>query len=796
MFAIILLHALLALVAGLSGRRLGRRVLLVGALAPAAALAVTAAQTAAILGGSTWEEQVPWVAELGLTLTLRLDGFSLLFWWLIAGIGVLVFVYASRYFTDRPDLGVFTAMLVSFAGAMLLVVASDNLLALYVGWELTSLTSYLLIGFKHEDPVARAAARQALLVTTLGGLALLGGVVLVAQAAGTYSLFAVLADLPTTTGAQVGLALILLGAFSKSAQVPFHFWLPGAMAAPTPVSAYLHSATMVKAGVYLVARFSPAAAEAVAWWVPVVVGVGAATMLLGGWRALRAVDLKSLLAFGTASQLGFMILLLGTGAPDLVHAGVAVILAHALFKATLFLAVGVVDHAAGTRELHRLHGVGRSMPITVAAAAITAASMAGLFPLLGFVAKEAALEGALHEMLAGGAVTAVIVIGSALTAAYALRLLWGAFARKAQGELADEYSSADDVARPELSFELPATILAGLTVIFGLWVGPADALVLSASTALDEATQGLHLKLWHGFGPALWLSLLALVAGYAIYRARGVVEAIGAWTGRVPEATDGYGRSLRALDRTADRVTAIVQPGSLPWYAAVVLMTAVVLPGSALVRGFSIPDGLAFAESPLQALTTAVVIVAAVATIFIRRRLGAVLLLGAVGFGVAVLFIIQGAPDLALTQLLIETLALALFVVVLRRLPEYFDSVPWRFGQGVRIVVASAVGLFVGVSVLWAATGGRLGTAKEEFLARALPEGGGKNVVNVILTDFRAFDTLGEITVLLVAALGIAALVRPSKDPEPADGGTPPADGIDDELEPDPEPVPAQGEQP
>jgi NADH:ubiquinone oxidoreductase subunit 5 (subunit L)/multisubunit Na+/H+ antiporter MnhA subunit len=369
---ILSLHAVLALAAGLAGRRLGRGVLWLTAIGPAAALAYAVALT--VGDGDVVTASGTWAPGLGLDLDLRLDGFGLLFWWLIAGIGLLVMLYGLRYFDERDDLGRFASMLVLFAGAMLLLTASDNVFVLFVAWELTSITSYLLIGFQDDQVPARSSALQALLVTGSGGLALLGGLVLLGQEAGTWSLFDILAAPPTTATAGAGLVLVLLGAMTKSAQVPFHFWLPGAMAAPTPVSAYLHSATMVKAGIYILARMAPAFAPVFGWWQPTLLTIGIVTLLLGGYRAMQATDLKALLAYGTVSQLGFIVLLVGAGDTDLTHAGVALILAHALFKAPLFLTVGVVDHAAHTRDLRRLDGVGASMPITAWSAGIAAAS--------------------------------------------------------------------------------------------------------------------------------------------------------------------------------------------------------------------------------------------------------------------------------------------------------------------------------------------------------------------------------------------------------------------------------------
>jgi multicomponent Na+:H+ antiporter subunit A len=785
--AVLALHAVVAALAAPAARRLGRQVFWLCALAPAATLAWAAGRAPAVLDGRVVEERVRWVPALGLDLTLRLDGFSLLMLVLIAGVGVLVFGYSTRYFPDRPDLGRFAATLTAFAGSMLGLVLADNLLVLYAFWELTSITSYLLIGFEDEKAAARAAALQAILVTAAGGLAMLGGFVLLGQAAGTYSLSGILAEPPGGAATGAGLALVLLGAFTKSAQVPFHSWLPGAMAAPTPVSAYLHSATMVKAGVYLLARLAPAFAAGFGFWRPVVVGVGLATMLTGGLRALRAHDLKLLLAHGTVSQLGMMVALVGAGLPELTFAGAAVILAHGLFKASLFLVVGIVDHHAHTRDLRALSGMARALPLTFAAAAAAAASMVGLPPMLGFAAKEGALEALLHAPGLGPAVVVGFVAGSVLTFAYGARFLWGAFATKpvpagvaaasdpgqgpgpaprlahgpvgeahAPEEATDEGHGAE---RPGWPLVGPPVLLAALGLALGLAPLAATGLVRPAAAALDAGVGTVRLYLWHGFTPALGLSLVTVVAGTLFFLARGRVEALQGRLPPLPSAGQAYERSLAGLTRVADRTTGLVQNGSLPIYIGVILLTVLVLPGVALAAVAGVPDDLLLAESPLQVAAVAFVVGAAAGTAMARRRFAAVLFLGAVGFGVAVLFVIQGAPDLALTQLLVETLALVIFVLVLRHLPSQFETAAWPLGQGVRFALAAGVGLFMTTFALVAAGARSAPPVSDAYLDLALPEAGGRNVVNVILTDFRGLDTLGEITVLVVAALGIGSLV-------------------------------------
>ena len=760
MIVLLGLHAAAAVIAPTVGRRLGRRVFWLCAVAPGATLAWTLAHATRVFDVGPVVESRSWVPGLGLGLDLRLDGFSLLMAGLVSGVGVLILVYSRWYFSERPGLGRFGGTLTAFTGAMLGVVLADNLFVLYVFWELTSVTSYLLIGFEDEKGSARAAALQALLVTAAGGLAMLGGFVLVGQAAGTYSLSAIVADPPSGTVVGTGLVLVLLGAFTKSAQAPFHAWLPGAMAAPTPVSAYLHSATMVKAGVYLIARLAPAFALTVAFWRPVVVTVGLVTMLLGGLRALRQHDLKLLLAYGTVSQLGLMVALVGAGRPDLTFAGVVLILAHSLFKAVLFLVVGIVDHQAHTRDLRALTGLAGRMPATFAVAAVAVASMAGLPPLLGFISKEAIYEAVLH---AGSGVADVLVVGgvvagSALTFGYGARFLWGGFATKP--EPSPRELVGPEVAAPRWQFLAPAAALAVLTAVFGVAPALASGVVEEAASSLDAAAEGLHLARWHGFTPALALSVLTVGVGALLFLGRSRVERFQDRLPRLPAAFDSYQASLTGLNRVAARSTGIFQNGSLPTYVAVILLTVLALPGVALTRVSRMPSGIDAAESPLQAAVAALVIGAAIGAALARRRFAAVLFLGGVGYGVAVLFLIQGAPDLALTQLLVETLALVIFVLVLRHLPERFEAPRWRLREGAPLIVSAGMGVFVAAFILIAAGSRTAPPVSDEYVARALPEGGGRNVVNVILTDFRGLDTVGEITVLTVATLGISSLVR------------------------------------
>lgn len=737
-------------------------------MAPAAASAWALARAGAVLDGEPVTSSFGWVPELGLSVDLRLDSFALLMVSLVAGIGVLVFAYAYAYFGDRAGLGRFAGLLTGFAGAMLGLVLADNLLALYVFWELTSVTSYLLIGFDDEKATARAAALQAILVTGVGGLAMLGGFVAIGLEAGTFRLSEILASPPSGTVVDAALVLVLLGALTKSAQVPFHSWLPGAMAAPTPVSAYLHSATMVKAGVYLVARLAPAFAEAPTWR-PIVVTLGLATMLIGGLRALRQHDLKLLLAHGTTSQLGFLMVLFGLGLPEATLAGCGLLLAHGAFKAALFMGVGVVDHQAGTRDARRLDRIaaGPGWGPVLAVAAIGAASMAGVPLLFGFVTKESAYSALLQGGVGAGdpLVLAGVVAGSMLTFAYSARLVRALVSPAERG--ADAVGPA-----PAARLDLvgPALVLAGLTLVLGLLPGLASDLVSGAAASLDPEVEPVDLALWHGISAPLLLSLLTLAVGVALAARWRSVERVQDRTPPLPTAEGGYVAALRGVNGLADRTVAIVQSGSLPTYLATVLATVLALPGVALLSGSELGDLPKLSETPVQLAVAGLTGVAACAAAAAGQRIHAVLFLGAVGYGMAVLFVSFGAPDLALTQVLIETLSVAIFVLVLRRLPSRAPAIPWRMGRAVRLVVATSVGLFVAGFALVAGAARRASPVSDGFLERAYDEAGGRNVVNVILVDFRGLDTLGEITVLAVAALGIVSLAKAarSKLGEPA----------------------------
>jgi multicomponent Na+:H+ antiporter subunit A len=778
LFLLLALHVACGLAALLGARRLGRRALLVGVVAPAAVVVWLAGVVGGVLDGDPVTASAAWVPALGLGVDLRLDAFAALMVVLVSGIGVLVFAYGWHYVAGSASAGRVAGLLTLFAGSMLGVVLADNLLVLYVFWELTSITSYLLIGVNDREPEARAAALHALLVTALGGLAMLGGFVVLGQQAGTFRLSALVAAPPSGTLTAVALVLVLLGAFTKSAQYPFHSWLPGAMVAPTPISAYLHSAAMVKAGVYLIARLAPAFAG-VGVWRPLVVTVGLLTMVAGGLRALRPVDLKQLLAFGTISQLGFLTVLFGIGRPAATAAGCALLLAHGFFKAALFMVVGIVDHETHTRDIGALPALGPGWGPTRWVAFASAASMAAVPPLAGFVAKEEAY-GALVDGTGGDRlVLAGIVAGSVLTVAYSLRFACALWRPNLVSEVPHDRAATPHA--PRLGFVAPAAVLAAGSVVFGVAPALWSPLVDHAAQALDAGAHA-HLQLWHGVTPALVLSLGTLAAGLLAFLARRRVAAVQSRLAPPVTGLAAYEAAVRGTLRLAGRVTSVAQSGSLPIYAAVILTTAAVSSVAALVTGAwwsGWPDAIGRpAHIPIAGLLTA----GGVAATVVRRRFAAALLLGVVGYGMALLFVVQGAPDLALTQFAVETLSVLVFLLVLRQLPDRFERSTPAVARVIRLGVSTLVGVFVVVMAL-ATSGARTeAPVSWEMSARALPEGDGRNVVNVILVDIRGMDTVGEITVLVAAAIGVTALARAGRTPRPplprrAGGGGGPGGG-------------------
>jgi multicomponent Na+:H+ antiporter subunit A len=759
---LVVAHLVLACLLPVVSTRSQRAGFAVAAVLPAAALvwALANAPAALTTGVST---TVVWAPELGLALSFRLDALALAMVVLVSGIGALILVYCVGYFGEDPEGTRNAALLLAFAGVMLGLVLADDLLTLYVFWELTSITSFLLVGQSGVARENRSAAVQALLVTVAGGLVMLLGFVLLGEGAGTYRISEIVA-IGQAGGLQgrlvdLALVLILVGAVTKSAQVPFHPWLPAAMAAPTPVSAYLHAASMVKAGVYLVGRLTPGVSDHVVWWGPAL-AIGLVTMAVGGWRAMAQTDLKRLLAFGTVSQLGFLMVLFGAGTRIAAVAAVAMLLAHGLFKAPLFLAVGIVDHGTGTRDVNELSGLRGPLRGTAIACAAAAASMAGLPPLLGFIGKEAGFEAFVGEGDARGWVVAAgILAGSVLTAAYSARFLWGAFARKPG--LPDT-----PVHRPGPAMVGPTALCAFAGLALGLASTPVNADAQSYARAYPPGPEPYELGLWHGLGLPLLMSAVALGAGYALHRLRDPLQRLAGHTPRALTAQHLYEVAVAGTERVATRVTGRLQAGSVPAYLTIVLVAVVVLPGLATLMGGSWP-GQPVYHAALQFPLAVVVVLAALALTRVRRRMTAVLLVGLIGYGVGGLFIVEGAPDLALAQFLVETLSLVAFVYVLRRMPADFTQEPaLPRVQVPKAVVAAVAGGVVAVMAVVLSGARQLPATTSAEIIRLAPEGAGaSNVVNAIIVDFRALDTIGEITVLFVAAVGVASLVLSAPRP-------------------------------
>lgn len=713
-------------------------------------------------------EVIEWIPQLGVELAFRMDALALVLSALITGVGALIMLYCARYFpAGERAAGPFSAQLFAFAAAMLGLVIADDLVMLFIFWELTTVLSFLLIGYSAHRVFARRSAIQALVVTTLGGLAMLVGLLWIGQLAGSYRLSEILAQAPELSGTAVDLAmvLILIGAVTKSALVPFHFWLPAAMAAPTPVSAYLHAAAMVKAGVYLVARFAPGFADT-AYWVPLVLVLGLVTMLLGAIRALRQTDIKLLLAYGTVSQLGFLIMVNGLGTQDAALAGLAMLVAHGLFKAALFMVVGIIDHETSNRDIRTLSGVGRTQRPLFVVSAIAAASMAGLPPLFGFVAKEVVFESfygyAEVNGLAGWAVLIGVLLASATTVAYSARFLWGAFAvkRDASGQPLEESAFP---ARPDEIFLAAPAVLAALTVALAVVPGMIQQLVEPFAALFEPASpevEPTYLALWHGLTPVLGLSVLTWALGLGLFWLVGRAAGSKRTAPAVYDAERLYRISIRKLDDFAAWLTSHTQRGSLAWYLFIIIAVATALPaGVVALTGQTAPDHLILAEEPMQIILGAVIVAGGFGAIWAPKRFMAVLLVSLCGWGIAGIFALQGAPDLALTLLLVESIILVVFVLALRSLPAgIWTQTPSRHKFG-RAVLAGSFGLVIMVAMGLSMDSRTQEPVSVEYAWMAYDIGHGSNIVNVTLVDIRVWDTFGELTVLAAAATGVASLI-------------------------------------
>jgi multicomponent K+:H+ antiporter subunit A len=719
-----------------------------------------------VFAGDIVRAAVPWFA--GVDFGFRLDGLAWAFALIIYAIGALVVLYARYYLAPEDPPARFFAFLLAFMGAMLGVVLADNLILLVVFWELTSLASFLLIGFWNHCADARQGARMALAVTGGGGLCLLGGVILLGHIAGGYSLDTVLAAGPAIRAHPwypAALVLVLLGAFTKSAQFPFQFWLPHAMAAPTPVSAYLHSATMVKAGVFLLARLYPALGQSELWFF-LVTGTGLVTLTLGAMVAIFQHDLKGLLAYSTISHLGLITLLFGLDSPLAVVAGLFHILNHAAFKASLFMAAGIIDHETGSRDMRQLNGLWHAMPITATLAMVASSAMAGVPLLNGFLSKEMFFSETLQLDTHPGfevGVPVIATIAAAFSVAYSVRFIH------------DVFFNGEPVGLTKVPHEPPRwmRIPVEILVVVCLSVGIAPTLTIApvlaaaARGALGAAVPTYSLALWHGFNVPLLMSALALVAGVSFYFGlqRTInLHSVARLPGSGKRMFDG---AVVALEVVGRQMLAWSPMASLPRALSWIVVTAVLAMAWPLyVFGTGEPGGvppstvLGTGSAVLGLMAWTIAVGGAVAaTVCYRQRFLALLLLGAVGLAVSLAFVLLSAPDLALTQLLVEIATIALIMVVLNFLPQSSPVEPGAWTKWRDAGVATAAGLGV-TWIVHAVLTRPFDPISPFFLERALTEGGGTNVVNVILVDFRGYDTLGEATVLGIAGLVVFALLR------------------------------------
>ncbi len=701
---------------------------------------------------------IAWVPTLGIALSWQLDGLSLLFALLITGIGTLVLLYASSYLAGDDQLGRFYTYLLLFMGAMLGLVLANNLLTLFIFWELTSISSYLLIGFKHRYAEARQSALQALLVTGGGGLAFLVGLLLLGQVGGTFELGQLIANREAIQShALYGpiVLLVLAGAFTKSAQFPFHFWLPNAMAAPTPVSAYLHSATMVKAGVYLVARMTPLLGGT-ALWLGLLTTVGAVTMILGAFLAWHQHDLKRILAYTTISALGILMFLLGIGTTVALKAALLFLLVHALYKAALFLVAGTIDHQTGSRDITKLGGLRHALPMTSSAAVIAGLSMSGIPPLAGFVGKELFYEATFYAPSAAGFLTGAAVVTNVLTIVAAglvvVRPFWG--------QPPAEWLVKEGAFR----LWIGPLLLATVGLVAGLLIGVVGTRFMTpAVSAVAGTATPVKLSLWHGINPMLLLSLLTVALAVALWRYQAPLLRWTAFLDCGPSIGPGrlYTQLLSGLPWLAARQTQWLQHGCLRGYLRTVIVTMTAVVGFTFWRGGGLAMELAWSPVYVHELATLLLmLIAAAVVVTTTSRMQAIVAVGVVGLGMTVLFVLFSAPDLAMTQFAVETLTVLLFVFVIYRLPHFanLSSRATRLRDG---VVALAAGTVMTLLVLAAVNVPHPMHLSDYYASQSWVAAYGRNVVNVILVDFRALDTLGEIVVLMVAALGVYALMRP-----------------------------------
>ncbi|MBN8253136.1 Na+/H+ antiporter subunit A [Priestia flexa] len=741
-----------------------------------------------VANGNSYLYSLKWIPSLGINFDAYIDGLGLLFALLITGIGTLVILYSIYYLSKtKESLHTFYVYLLMFKGAMLGVVLSDNLIVLYSFWELTSLSSFLLIGYWYQREKSRYGAQKSMLITVFGGLALLAGIVLLSIPSGTFSIREIVANLDVVTSSSLfipAMILVLLGAFTKSAQFPFHIWLPDAMEAPTPVSAYLHSATMVKAGIYLVARLSPVFADHAVWFT-LVSTVGIITLFWGSFSAVKQTDLKGILAFSTISQLGMIMSLLGVGSAALhyeflddniyvvaITAAVFHLINHATFKGSLFMVVGIVDHETGTRDIRKLGGLMTLMPVTFTITVIGGFAMAGLPPFNGFLSKEMFFTGMvnvtkmnIYNMETWGMLFPVIAwIASIFTFVYSMILVFKTFTGKYQPEKLEKKPH-----EAPIGMLISPVILASLVVIFGLFPNILESSIIEPTMAsiapslLDAGEQfHVHITFWHGFTPELFMTIGVIAMGILLFLT------LNKWTKvyrLFPESitlNNAYNNGLAGMEKGSSGIMKFMMTGFIRDYLLIIFAfigTAVLI--TLFTQGGFKVDTSNMADIGIyEAILAVIMVLGAITTVFAKSRLTAIISLGVVGYTLALFFVLFRAPDLALTQLVIETVSVALFLLCFYHLPEFkAKKVRVKFHLP-NFIIALLVGVTVTLVGIASSSTKLFDSISQYFIENSYKEAGGENMVNVILVDFRGFDTLFEIAVLCIAALGIYSMIR------------------------------------
>ena len=736
--------------------------------------------------GRTLFSQAEWIPSLGMNFTVYVDGLSLLFALLITGIGALVVLYSIFYLSkEKEQLGSFYTYLLMFMTAMLGVVLSDNMVVLYLFWELTSISSFLLIGYWYKRERSRYGATKSLLITVFGGLAMLGGFILIYLITDSFSIREAVNQLQLIMASPYfipAMILILIGAFTKSAQFPFYIWLPDAMEAPTPVSSYLHSATMVKAGIYLVARFSPIFAISEVWFWTISI-VGLVTLFWGSFHAVRQNDLKAILAYSTVSQLGMIMLMLGVGAAAIhennpAFFGAAILAAifhlinHATFKGSLFMAAGIIDHETGTRDIRKLGGLMTIMPITFTITLIGTFSMAGLPPFNGFLSKELFFTSMIRiadisftDVSTWGAIIPALAwLASVFTFIYSMMLLFKTF----RGRLNIDQLEKKPHEAP-IGMLIPPIILAALVVTFFFFpnilaysvIEPAIAAIIPE--AIETGSRfSVKIEAWHGFQPELYMTIGVVVLGtigyltlskwrpmYNIFKEKWSFNAL-------------YDRSLIGLEKGSYRLTNSYMTGFLRDYLVYVFGFMIIVIGGVMFyqQAFSFQTDQAASIGTYEVILSFVMVAATIATVFASSRLTAIIALGVMGYTLSLFFVIFRAPDLALTQLIIETISVALFLLCFYHLPKLSLKQKTRRFKMTNFIISLGVGVVVTCLAFASTSQQSLDTISTYFIENSYKLAGGDNIVNVILVDFRGFDTLFEITVLAIAALGIYGLLK------------------------------------